>query len=91
MISINASLCLSGALSPGIPSTALCAPPLLQQRQAAVMALFLTGMINDGAHTANGPARLAFIRQGRRGERGAGRQTEVCVCVCVCVCSGEVS
>lgn len=59
-------------------STALCALPILQQRQAAVMALFLTGMINDGAHTANGPARLAFIRQGRRGERGAGRQTGVC-------------
>lgn len=46
--------------------------PLL--RQAAVMALFLTGMINDGAHAANGPgeSRLYQTETEGRGVGGGG-------------------
>lgn len=45
-----------------------------RQRQAAVMALFLTGMINDGAHTANGPGESRLYQTEKEGRE---RQTEV--------------
>lgn len=34
------------------------------------MALFLTGMINDGAHTANGPGETRFYQTGQEGRGG---------------------
>lgn len=47
-------------------------------RQAAVMALFLTGMINDGALAANGPGETRCYRRHRgkesEGERGRGAE-----------------
>lgn len=51
-----------------------------RQRQAAVMALFLTGMINDGAHTANGPGETRFYqteKEGREREPDRGRHRGV--------------
>lgn len=51
-----------------------------RQRQAAVMALFLTGMINDGAHTANGPGETRFYqteKEGRERESQTEADTEV--------------
>ena len=45
------------------------------------MALFLTGVINDGARTANGPRESRFHQAQKEGsERHGGRQrqTEVC-------------
>lgn len=47
------------------------------------MALFLTGMINDRAHTANGPGETRFYqteKEGRQREREGRRhrQREVC-------------
>lgn len=49
-----------------------------RQRQAAVMALFLTGMINDGAHTANGPGETRFYQTEKEGgERETEAETEV--------------
>lgn len=40
------------------------------------MALFLTGMINDGAHTANGPGETRFYQTEKKGGRETERQTE---------------
>lgn len=40
------------------------------RRQAAVMALFLTGMINDGALAANGPDETRCYRRHRGKEEG---------------------
>lgn len=43
------------------------------------MALFLTGMINDGAHTANGPGYTLLYQTGKEGretEREREKQTE---------------
>lgn len=45
-----------------------------RQRQAAVMALFLTGMINDGAHTANGPGETRLYQTAKKGAEGGSRQ-----------------
>lgn len=45
-----------------------------RQRQAAVMALFLTGMINDGAHTANGPGETRLYQTAKKGAEGGRRQ-----------------
>lgn len=50
------------------------------------MALFLTGMINDGARTANGPGETRFYQTEKEGGEGDGepaRGGERCVNVCV--------
>ena len=38
------------------------------------MALFLTGMINDTAHTANGPGETRFYQTEKEGREGADTQ-----------------
>lgn len=50
-------------------------------RQAAVMALFLTGMINDGAHAANGPGETGFYQRhgGKEREERWGRGYTLCI------------
>lgn len=45
-----------------------------RQRQAAVMALFLTGMINDRAHTVNGPGETRLYQTAKKGAEGGSRQ-----------------
>lgn len=47
------------------------------------MALFLTGMINDGAHTGNGPGETRFYqteKEGRKGQGGRKKERERRVC-----------
>lgn len=35
-----------------------------------MIALFLTGMINDGAHTVNGPGETRFYQTEKEGKKG---------------------